>query len=165
MAQRGLERTVQQSVLDRLIDTEPDSVIEPPRTHSQSVRELKRAVRRDIEWLLNTRRTIIPVPADLAEVTRSVFVYGLPDISSLSSESGDARERLRRQVEDAIALFEPRLTGVSVAFVPDEGSGRRELRFVIDAVLQMDPTPEQVSFDTVFEVTSSKFQVGGQADA
>jgi type VI secretion system protein ImpF len=165
MAQRGLERTVQQSVLDRLIDTEPDSGVDAPRTHAQSVRDLKRAVRRDLEWLLNTRRTIVPVASELREVARSVFTYGLPDISSLGAESIDSRDWLRRQIESAIALFEPRLTGVSVSFGEAAESGRRELRFVVDAVLQMDPNPEQVTFDTVFEVSSAKFEVAGSGDA
>src|SRR5207302_1846366 len=60
MAQLEVERTVQWSVLDRLIDTDPHSPAEPSFTWAQSVRELKRALRRDLEWLLNTRRIVEP---------------------------------------------------------------------------------------------------------
>jgi len=59
------EGPVTLSVLDRLIDQEPERKLEPPLTRSQSLRELKAALRRDLEWLLNTRRTIEEPPASL----------------------------------------------------------------------------------------------------
>jgi len=42
---------------------------------------------------------------------------------------------------------------------------RREVRFVVEALLRMEPSPEQVVFDTVLEISSSTFEVKGQADA
>ena len=53
MARSLGETTITVSVLDRLIDLEPQSQVEAPPTRSQSVRTLKNAVRRDLEWLLN----------------------------------------------------------------------------------------------------------------
>jgi len=51
------EHTVTQSVLERLIDREPKEQSEMAPTRAQSVRALKSSLRRDLEWLLNTRRT------------------------------------------------------------------------------------------------------------
>jgi type VI secretion system protein ImpF len=165
MAQE-VERTAQRSVLDRLIDTDPEMNTEPSMTWAQSVREFKRSVRRDLEWLLNTRRIVEPAPAEFVEVQHSLYHYGLPDITSLAAESMAARDWLRRQVEETIAQFEPRLAGVQVTIATVEEEGRRELRFVIDALLRMEPNPEQVVFDTVLEVASSTFEVRGEgADA
>ncbi len=48
------------SVLDRLIDHEPDISGEAIPTRTQSVRQLKDGLRRDLEWLLNTRRIAVP---------------------------------------------------------------------------------------------------------
>jgi len=63
-------------------------------------------------------------------------------------------------------LFEPRLSGVRVSIATTDEEGRRELRFVIDGLLRMEPSPEQVVFDTVLEVTSATFEVRGEgADA
>jgi len=77
-----------------------------------------------------------------------------------------ARDWLRRQVEETITLFEPRLSGVRVTVATKDVEGRRELRFTIDGLLRMEPSPEQVVFDTVLEVTSSTFEVRGEgADA
>jgi type VI secretion system protein ImpF len=166
MAPQELERTVQRSVLDRLFDADPDTTTEVPLTWAQSVRELKRAIRRDLEWLLNTRRIAQLAPEAFTELPNSVYHYGLPDITSLAAESVSARDWLRRQVEQTIMVFEPRLSGVRVTIATEDVEGRRELRFVIDGLLRMEPSPEQVQFDTVLEVTSATFEVRGEgADA
>ena len=49
--------------------------------------------------------------------------------------------------------------GVRVAIVETEYDKKRELRFLIEALLKMEPSPEQVAFDTVLEFSSGKFQV------
>jgi type VI secretion system protein ImpF len=165
MPQPESDRTVQWSVLDRLIDDDPDSTAEAPLTWAQSVRELKRGVRRDLEWLLNTRRIVDSAPEGLTELRQSLYHYGLPDITSASAESTNTRNWLRRQVEETITLFEPRLTNVRVTVVAGDEAGRREVRFVVEALLRMEPSPEQVVFDTVLEVASSTFAVAGGGDA
>ena len=64
MARWEPEQTVTQSVLERLIDRDPGAQSEPAPTRAQTVRLLRASVRRDLEWLLNTRRT--PAAADEA---------------------------------------------------------------------------------------------------
>src|ERR1700746_3329936 len=110
---RGLgETTITISALDRLIDLEPDNRMENPLSRSQSVRLLKAAVRRDLEWLVNSRG-IADMPAGgFKEVNRSVYTYGLPDLSTLTMASTADRNRLVRSILATINLFEPRLTNV-----------------------------------------------------
>ena len=153
-------RPVQQSVLDRLVGDDADAAV----TRSQSVRELKAAVRRDLEWLLNTRSVAVPPPETLQEVRASVYTYGLSDITSLSADDPKARARLRHMIEDAIRIFEPRLSGVQVT---EAATARdlRQLRFSIQALLKMDPSPERVSFDTVLEVSTGQYAVKGDSGA
>lgn len=165
MAPAELERTAQRSVIDRLIDTEPTNASDATITLAQSVREVKRALSRDLEWLLNTRRIVEPAPETCPELRRSLYHYGLPDITSSAAASTDARNWLRRQVEETIALFEPRLANVRVTVRDSDEAGRREVRFVVEAVLQMEPSPEQVVFDTVLEVASATFAIEGGRDA
>ena len=158
------DRSVRLSVLDRLIDYEPSVAADRPVTWDESVRRMKMAVLRDVEWLLNTRRTVQPAPDGYEELPRSVYHFGIPDVSSMSADSDSARQRLMRNVEEAIEIFEPRLTRVRV--VPAEGGAeRREIRFTVDAVLRLDPNPERVIFDTVLETSSGEFRVSGGADA
>jgi type VI secretion system protein ImpF len=86
MARSLGETTITVSVLDRLIDLEPDNRMENPLSRSQSVRLLKSAVRRDLEWLLNSRRICDPPDEGLKEVNRSTYTYGLPDLSTLTTQ-------------------------------------------------------------------------------
>ncbi len=71
-------------------------------------------------------------------------------------------------MEESIAVFEPRLTGVRVSVVDTTSEAeprRKELRFVIEGTLQMQPTPERVAFDTVMDVSSGECQVRGDRSA
>lgn len=140
---------VQLSVLDRLIDAEPERNQELPLTRAQSIKELKATVRRNLEWLLNTRRTIVPVADTLKEVQQSLFVYGLPDISSFYLRSSNDQEILLRSMKQVVSLFEPRLTNVKVVLEPVNDA--RVIRFGIEGLLRIDPAPEPVFFDTVLE--------------
>lgn len=154
------EGPVTLSVIDRLIDLEPQRKLEPPVSRAQSVRELKTALRRDLEWLLNSRRTIEESPAYLKEVGRSVYNYGLPDVSSMYLRSAKDQAFLLESIKAAINLFEPRLLNVKVRMEPGTDD-KRVIRFAIEGLLRMDPAPEQVFFDTVLEPMSGQYQVKG----
>jgi type VI secretion system protein ImpF len=112
------------------------------------VRQFKTALRRDLEWLLNARRTITPVPEGSDQLARSVFTFGLPDITSMSKDSRESFEKLARMIQSAIDVFEPRLTDVTVQLREGNSKLLRDVHFVIDGILKLDPMPERVMFDT-----------------
>jgi type VI secretion system protein ImpF len=149
------------SVLDRLIDANPDVSMDPPANRSHSVRQLKTALRRDLEWLLNSRRNPEAVPETYEELFRSVYNYGLPDVTSMSLNSPRDKQRLLRMIEQTIDIFEPRLIQVHVGAIDVAGSGPRVLRFQIEGMLKMDPAPEQILFDTVLQLNSGEYQIKG----
>jgi type VI secretion system protein ImpF len=165
MARRETEETVTQSLLERLIDLEPAARTDAPQTRGQSVRQLKSALRRDLEWLLNTRQIAGGVPEDYQLLERSLFGYGLPDVSNLSANSIRDRNRLLRMLENTISAFEPRLSGVKVSIVDSGSNSGRQLRFQIEGLLLMDPAPELISFDTVLQLSSGEYQVKGEQSA
>ncbi|SRR5712691_2499165 len=160
MAKRDATGPVTLSVLDRLIDRDPKSSSEIPLTRAQSLRELKLALKRDLEWLLNTRKTIDPAPDSARETVRSVYHYGFADISSKSVLSGRDQSDLVREMESAIAIFEPRLKRAKVRMEQVEGNYRM-LKFVIEGLLCMDPAPEPVRFDTVLELGKGEYEIKG----
>jgi len=164
MARRDAGGPVTLSVLDRLIDSDPKHSAEVPPTRAQSLRDLKAALKRDLEWLLNTRRTIDPAPDSARETARSVYHYGLADISSRSVLSSKDHNDLISEMESAIAVFEPRLKRAKVRMEPVESS-YRTLRFVIEGLLCMDPAPEPVRFDTVLEIGKGEYEVKGDDGA
>ena len=165
MARSLGETTITLSVLDRLIDHEPDNSAENPLSRSQSVRVLKNAVRRDLEWLLNSRRIADPPDDGLKEVNRSTYIYGLPDVSTLAMASSGDRNKLVRQIIATINLFEPRLANVRLVMVETADAAKKDVRLRIEAMLRMDPVPEPISFDTVIELKSGNCRLSGGDDA
>ena len=164
MAKLGTQRTIQPSLIDRLIDREPENRKEAQEMRNQSLRELKDAVRRDLEWLLNSRRSPAEPPESAKELWRSVYCFGLPDITGASLSSGDDRQRLARMVEAAIATYEPRLQNVTVSMKPVAGE-IHVLRFQIEGLLRTEPAPARVFFDTTLELTKGEYEVTGDTRA
>jgi len=147
------------SLLDRLLDDDPEVSKEPVTSRIQDLRAYEGAVARDLEALLNSRHeTLEELPSEFVEVNRSLVTYGLPDLTSLSLLSQDDRNRIRRAVEQAITVFEPRLLRVRVAL---EASRERDrgLHFRIDALLRVDPTPEPVTFDAVLQLNTQQYVI------
>jgi len=158
MVRTDNELSVRTSVLDRLIDYEPQITREPVASRSKSLRLLKESVKRDLEWLLNTRQLMGGIPPDLKELNNSVAAYGLPDFTNLSIDSPADRKSIKREIELAIKRFEQRLDNVRVTIEPTEGLDR-VLRFRIDASLRIDPAPEPITFDTKLELGTGEYVV------
>ncbi len=146
------------SILDRLIDYEPQMSREPPRSQAQSLAELKNSVKRDLEWLLNTRQNGVEIPETLEELNNSLAIYGLPDLASLSVRNPDEQDRLSKSIEKALRTFEPRFINVRISLEPVDNTDR-QLKFRIEAHLDIEPVPEPISFDTVLQVGSGEFAV------
>lgn len=115
------------------------------------------AVRRDLENLLNTRRSILTPPATFGEVNSSLFTYGLPDFSSRNPTQVSVMDQLRLEIVKTVSRFEPRLKNVSVSV--DSQDNNRDLRFRISAVLVVDPISEPVVFDTSFDLNRSSYSI------
>jgi type VI secretion system protein ImpF len=151
------------SILDRLLDDTPDVSHEPLPDRFQNLRLMKRAVTRDLEALLNTRQEIWQeLPPEFSEVRRSLLTYGLPDFTTLSLLNPQDCNRIRRFVEQAIALFEPRLSRVRVTLEPPRQQ-ESTLRFHIEAFLRVEPAPEPVNFDALLQLHTQEYVVRGQS--
>jgi type VI secretion system protein ImpF len=75
------------------------------------------------------------------------------------------RRQLMRDLEAAVRLHEPRLDDVRVTLLERDEENRRSIRFVIEALLRMEPNPERVVFDTVLETSSGTFSVDADTHA
>ena len=159
------EQTVTLSFLDRLIDTDPKAASDPPPSRARSVRQLKSSLRRDLEWLLNTRRRPDAAGSEFKELQESLYNYGLEDITSMSWAVHKDKLSLTRMIEHAVAVFEPRISRIRVVSLDAAAGAKHILRFQIEGLLQMDPAPELITFDTVLQLSSGEYQVGGDAGA
>lgn len=149
------------SVLDRLLDEDPEVKREPAKSRHQVLRELKLAVCRDLENLLNTRRRCLPWPIDLTELERSLVNYGVPDFTGANMGSAEQRAELRGHIEALLGAWEPRFQKVQVTLVDTEELLSRTLLFRIEALLRADPAPEPVVFDSDLEPVTGLFHVKG----
>jgi type VI secretion system protein ImpF len=147
----------QTSILDRLLDHDPAVASESVRDRL-SVRQIKDAVIRDLENLLNTRRQILVPSADYPEVKNSLYMYGLQDFTLKNPASPMVKQKLRRVIERSISSFEPRLKNVTVQ-IEAPGQNARDLRFRITAILVIEPITEPVIFDTYFDVSRGEYRI------
>ena len=98
------------------------------------------------------------IPEAFKECRKSSLTYGIPDFSSFSLLSPRDRDRIRRVLEQSIALHEPRLTRVRVQ-LESQGSYERALRFRIDALINLGAEREKVQFDAVLQLNTQSYRI------
>lgn len=147
-----MEQRVVGSLFDRLTDYEPRNSREAPSTESDRSRLHKDGVARDLTSLLNTRRSESDIPEAFSYTRESVAAYGIQDFTTAPMD----REAIRRAIERAVRLFEPRLSRVQVSLIE---SGDLQFSFRISAMLRMDFGLEPVVYDAELPKESRRFRV------
>lgn len=136
------------SLLDRLFES----------SMQQSLEELKDAVARDLEALLNTRLAFDEALLErYTECARSVVTYGLADFAGRSLSSPSDRLFICQCLQQAIDRHEPRLKDVSATLdVRDEAIN--SINFSIQATLAAGGG-ETVSFDASLQPSSLHYTI------
>ena len=145
MADRRTGDVLRHSVLDRL-SRSPG----PSADLRIGVQELRVAVLRDLEALLNTRRPLLSDLSELPEAESSLLTYGIPDVSQFSSSASGDVHTLAALITNALRTFEPRLMPDTIRVRPVETKheGSPRLHFKIEAILHVEPVREPIVFDT-----------------
>ena len=157
--ERGTVPVAQLSLLDRLIDEEPEKLRDPPLSPAESIAALHRSLRRDLEALLNTHRRWRSWPEGYAELAVSPVGYGISDFSAGAFNDPRRREWLRSDVEQTIRRFEPRLARVRVTLMEPKDELEARLHLRIEALLRIEPAPEPVAFDTLVDAATAEVMV------
>lgn len=145
---------LQTGLLDRLLGDDRG-----PQARGVQLADLRRAVRRDVEALLNTRQRCLSPPAGLDELQTSLVNYGIPDFTGMNLASAEHREAFRHAIEAVLRRFEPRFKRVSVVLLDNASGLDRTLRFRIDALMYADPDPQALVLDTELEPVNQTFHV------
>ncbi|GAA4342138.1 type VI secretion system baseplate subunit TssE [Pigmentiphaga soli] len=145
MAEPAAAERLQPSLLDRLIDDEPDQRSEPREARVLTKQALRTAVLRDLAWLFNASNLEDRIDAArYPEVRKSVLNYGLPQLSGGYASSVDPG-RLESIVRDAVMLFEPRIIASSLVIeaVLDRSilDLHNQIGLVIRGLLWAQPVP------------------------
>lgn len=159
MAYINKKKNLRPSILDRLLDNEPQLQVEAERDKHQQLRDLRASVRRDLETLLNTRYRMLSPPPEFEHLEQSLLNYGLPDLATVNISDGDKKKEFTRDLEHILREYEPRFKTVKVRVQENNETTDRTLRFRIDATLYADPAPEVVVFDSILEPVSRTVNV------
>jgi type VI secretion system protein ImpF len=144
------------SILDRLLaGDEADN----PKDAAASSRALRASIRRDLEMLFNTRPSQRSSPPHLDELKTSVLTYGLSDLQTRPLASPEQRETFRRQFQEIVARFEPRLRDVSVEIPSDADPLDRTLRFRIHGLLVTETGTDVLVYDTAVDPSSRNLSI------
>lgn len=158
MARSATKLPPRLSLFDRLL--QGDS-IETDRNADRAMRELREAVRRDLEILFTTRPRYLSVPPELEELRSSVLSFGLQDLQTQQLATPSQQGQFRARLEALIRQFEPRFRDVSVELLSGTDKLDRTLRFRVHAVLQTDATSEAVVYDTLIDPVSGGLVLAG----
>ena len=124
-----------------------------------NLEQLKDAVARDLEALLNTRTVIDePLMKLFPECATSLVTYGLPDFAGLSLSSHDDRAHICACLVLAIERHEPRLKEVSASLDVREDA-INSITFSISATLTLSADQEAVSFDANLQPSSLHYTI------
>lgn len=155
MEELNRSERLQPSLLDRLTDLAPANKRESLDQQSLTMTQLRRAVLRDLGWLLNA--TNLEAVDDIARdslVARSCLNFGIPGIAG--SGAADRRAAMLEQsIADAIRAFEPRIRAETLKvsarpIQPDDGLPMLVLE--IAGELWAQPVPQQLFLETSIEL-------------
>jgi type VI secretion system protein ImpF len=159
MARGEDDGSVVMSVFDRLLDDDPARGEDLRKSRGNALAELRDALRRDLEALLNTRPCSTIWEAPLVELDNSILNYGVATVTNAEMSANENRERLRGAVERAIRRFEPRFLKVSVTLLEGPDRIDRTLRFRIEALVRAEPAPEPLVFDSIVDPSTQGITV------
>ena len=151
MAGSSSSDVLRHSILDRLAGTGGSRSLGDIRI---GVEDLKQAVLRDIQWLLNTKRPLNLQFEAYPEAKSSILNYGIPDFTQFSASSGDDCQEVCQLMAEVLRRFEPRLDPrtVVVEHVTSESLSGLAAQFRIEGVLHVDPVRVPIAFDTFLEM-------------
>ncbi|TDK39694.1 type VI secretion system baseplate subunit TssE [Rhizobium deserti] len=156
---RPRDRVLARSILDRLIDDEPDRMFDPPVSMVDQVRDMRESVRRDLEALLNTRRCPEAPPAPLVELRDALVSYGVDGMVSANLATDEAKLKLAQMVERRISMFETRLSDVRVTILKSRTMTERALRMRIQATFRLHEGMPPISFESTIDPSTQRFLV------
>lgn len=159
---RPRERVLARSILDRLLDDAPDRMFDQPATVPEQVRDMREAIRRDLEALLNTRRRPQSPPAALEELKDALVSYGIDGMVSANLVTDQSKLALARAMERRISLFETRLSDVRVTILKSPTMVERALRMRIQATFRLHEGMPPISFESTIDPATQRFLVEAQ---
>lgn len=161
MADKTLSERLQPSLLDRLTDNSPGDVKESRETRVIDISHLREIIQRDLSWLLNTHNIENTFDADAyPHVVNSVLNFGVREVSGEYSTL-ERSILIRRSIERAISVFEPRIIegSVDVSLSAEEDGNDMVVSLSIHADMWAQPMPIELFLRSQVDVTTGEVTV------
>jgi type VI secretion system protein ImpF len=170
MAELSSRDRLQPSLLDRLIDNDPQQNRESLDARVLTRQQLRAAVLRDLSWLFNdTRHEPDPQSSRKEEVElwrnhemarRSVLNYGMPAFSGVTLSSMNTLV-IEQAVAESIRNFEPRIDpdSLSVEVKLDVNNHHNTLQLVIRGQMWSQPVPLELLLAADVDVETGNTRV------
>ncbi len=156
---------LQPCLLDRLTDDEPEVSRESRDQRVVSLRRYKRAVLRDLEMILNTKRHPLQDNIyEFSEAAQSVLNYGIPDVCGATISVINPAE-FESQVKQAVLCFEPRISRkqLSVRIItPLDSANIRSISFEIEGEMWAQPLPDHLFVKTEVDLETGHLTFKGE---
>jgi type VI secretion system protein ImpF len=140
-----MARTISHSLIDRLLDDDPDEAIERAEDEETALERYKVSMRRDLEQLLNTKRPLLDGLDRHEDLNKTVIGYGIHDLSTEDMSVPAVRDRMRRKIVQVIRDHETRLSNIEVEV--DEGPTSSGMNLRISALLSLTRNREMVVYE------------------
>jgi type VI secretion system protein ImpF len=162
MAELLAQERLQPCLLDRLVDEAPQEAKEAADKRFLNKAQLRKAVLRDLEWLLNCTRPADAALGGQSSLVKSVAGFGLPGMSGQTASSVSHQE-VERAVRGAIELFEPRIDAstLEVNVLVDGAAidSHNVLELELKGTLWAQPTPLELIVRTAVSLETGQVQV------
>lgn len=170
MAELNSRDRLQPSLLDRLIDADPQQTRESLEARVLTRQQLRAAVLRDLTWLFNATRSepestsvhqeALALWQTVPFARRSVLNYGVPAFSGITLASMDTRT-IEHEVAEAIRNFEPRIdpATLSVQIKTDDGNHHNTMQLTIRGQMWSQPVPLELLLAADVDVETGNTRV------
>ena len=163
MAELTPKDRLQPSLLDRLTDDEPDRAREGPDKRVLSPQRLRRVVRRDLGFLLNTTHlAAVQDLRDYPEVERSTVNFGIPDLAGSPASTIDRARASFGSFGAPSSISSRGFCGPSVKVhvtVDPDKQHPNAIRFDVEADLWSQPLPLRLHLRTELNLEDGEAHV------
>lgn len=155
MAENRNQNKLLPSLLDRLTDNKRSDSVESREQRAASLQSLRRAVIRDLEWLMNTVNLESSISLNNHPQLRDTVInYGLPGLAGYTIRHDD-RLLIQKLIKSAIQAFEPRImkNTVRVSLIEEaDVQNAHSIAFEIEGALWGEPVPEPLYIRTELDL-------------
>ena len=136
---------------DRLVDSKEAD-------RGLSSKQMQDILVRDLQLLLNARQPFLIGDLSSKEIEKSLYSYGLPDMTAVNPRSHRDTQFLKHTLETTIRRFEPRLSRVKIELIENQ-QDTNAVKFRIHGYMRLRPHPIAISFDTLLQANTKIFSV------